>query len=149
MLVESIMTRGVHTVSPDETLGTMYEIFKQVPYRHLLVEHEGKLLGVVSDRDIAQSMSPFFGTKIERANDRQIMERIVADTMSVDIVSVEKDAHIDTASILLLENNISCLPVVSDGECIEGILTWKDILNYHVYGKDEEDRTIAEEHWSI
>ena len=53
--------------------------------------------------------------------------------MSITLITAKKDTLIDAAAILLLEHNISCLPVVSIDGAIEGILTWKDMLKYYVY----------------
>ena len=52
--------------------------------------------------------------------------------MSRNPITVDKDVQIEDAVHILLENDISCLPVISATRDIEGILTWKDILKYYV-----------------
>ncbi|SMF57902.1 acetoin utilization protein AcuB [Alteromonadaceae bacterium Bs31] len=137
MIVADIMSKQVHTVSPNENLAELRDIFSNVNYRHLLVEEDNKLLGVISDRDVLAHLSPFIGTEQERENDRTQMDLKVRDIMSTELITVDSETIVDCASILLLENNISCLPVVQDDLSIEGILSWKDILQFHVYGVDE------------
>ncbi|WP_018275275.1 CBS domain-containing protein [Teredinibacter turnerae] len=136
MIVSDIMSKTVHTVSPEETLAELRNIFAEVHYHHLLVEQDDVLIGIVSDRDVLAHLSPFAGTEQERACDRNLLELMVRDIMSDSIITIDPDTLIDCASILLLENHISCLPVVDDTNRIVGILSWKDILQYHVYGID-------------
>lgn len=136
MVVADIMSKQVHTVSPDENLAELREIFSGVRYRHLLVEDDGKLVGVISDRDVLAHLSPFLGTSEERDSDRSQLNLKVRDIMSTRLITVDTETLIDCASILMLENPISCLPVVKPDMSIVGILSWKDILQFHVYGVD-------------
>lgn len=136
MFVADIMSKQVHTVSPSDPLVSLRDIFSEVSYRHLLVEEKGKLIGVVSDRDVLTHLSPFLGTEQEREHDRKQLKLTVKDIMSTAMITLDAETLIDSASILLLENNISCLPVVTDDMAIDGILSWKDILEYQIYGVD-------------
>jgi len=133
MNVESIMSTNVQCILPEMNLGDVREIFKKVPYHHLLVAREGGLLGIISDRDVLRMLSPFIDTANATAQDQSLLETKAQDIMSTTLMTVKKDTSVDTAAILLLEHNISCLPVVSKNDVIEGILTWKDLLKYHVY----------------
>ena len=133
MHVENIMSEPVHCILPEVTLGELREIFKQVSYHHLLVSRDNNLLGVISDRDVLRMSSPYIDTSNSTAQDQALLETRAQDIMSTTLITVKKDTLVDTAAILLLEHNISCLPVVSKSDVIEGILTWKDLLKYHVY----------------
>ena len=133
MYVESIMSENVHCVLPEVTLADLREIFKEVPYHHLLVARDGDLLGIISDRDVLRMSSPYIDTAKTTAQDQELLETRAQDIMSTTVITVKKDTLVDTAAILLLEHNISCLPVVSKSDVIEGLLTWKDLLKYHVY----------------
>ena len=133
MHVESIMSENVHCVLPEVTLADLREIFKEVPYHHLLVARDGDLLGIISDRDVLRMASPFIDTASATVQDQALLETKAQDFMSTTLITVKKDTLVDTAAILLMEHNISCLPVVSKADEIEGILTWKDMLKYYVY----------------
>ncbi len=50
-------------------------------------------------------------------------------------ITVDAETSIEKASNLLLENNISCLPVISPQGSVEGIVTWKDILKFYSKNK--------------
>lgn len=136
MYVSDIMTKNVITVDPNQTLADLRQLISKYSFHHLLVEEKGKLIGVISDRDISKHSSPFLGTLKERKEDRDLLDMTVASIMTREVVTVCEDTLIDCAAILLLENTISCLPVVNDERDIQGILTWKDILQFHVYDVD-------------
>ncbi|WP_096087196.1 CBS domain-containing protein [Agaribacterium haliotis] len=136
MFVADIMTAKVVTVGVEANLAELRATFELVNFRHLLVQQQGKLLGVISDRDVARALSPFLETEQERELDRQLLSRNVAEIMSKNLITVDEETLIDSASILLIENNISCLPVVDELSHIRGIVSWKDILQFHVYGVD-------------
>lgn len=140
MLVADIMTEKVHKIAPTDTLGEVRKIFQSVSYRHLLVEENDKLVGIVSDRDVLARISPFLGTPDENEKDRALLKTPVANFMSTDMITVDRKTIIECASILLIENNISCLPVVKNDNEIDGILSWKDLLQYSVYGSAEEQK---------
>lgn len=140
MFVADIMTEDVHTVSPNDTLGNIRKIFKEAPYRHLLVEENSMLVGVVSDRDVIARLSPFLDTPEESPRDKKLLEQRVADFMSTKMITVDRQTIIECAAILLLENNFSCLPVVKENNQIDGILSWKDLLEYSVYSAGETSK---------
>ena len=134
MLVNQIMSQNLHTVLADANLETLSKTFADVSYHHLpVVDENNVLLGIISDRDVTLNLSPFIGTDMERDCDRDLLNQKATDIMSTKPVTVGQSSRIETASILLLENNFSCLPVVDSEGKIKGLLTWKDILNYHIY----------------
>lgn len=139
MNVDKVMTQLVTCISPEQTLAEIFDIFATASYHHLPVVSDGKLVGIVSDRDLSRCMSPFTGTAIERPEDKAQLNLAVREIMSTNIVSIDRTTTVDTASILLLENHISCLPIVSQQQELEGLLTWKDILRYHVYYRSVRD----------
>ena len=140
MEVQEIMTTNVTTTHPDQVVGELHKLFIKVRYHHLPVVEAEKLIGLVSDRDISHNLSPYVGTNQQRPEDEKLLQRSVADIMTWPLICVNRTTSIDTASILLLENNISCLPIVDEEYSLEGLLTWRDILRFHVYyaGAGEE-----------
>jgi len=134
MLINQIMSQNLHTVLADDNIDLLLNTFDEVNYHHLpVVDNNNILIGIISDHDVKENLSPFIGTDLERKCDRELLNQTAADIMTVNPVTVGQTSRIETASIILLENNISCLPVVDADGKIEGLLTWKDILNYHIY----------------
>ena len=132
MRVASIMTEKVFKVRMDDSIGTIREIIENVEFHHLLVVEDRKLVGILSDRDILRVISPFLNTLSEHDRDFAILNKKVHQIMTRRPITVDKDTRIETASSLLLEKNISCLPVTSPEGKIYGILTWKDILRFYM-----------------
>ncbi len=135
MKVESIMQYEVFTVRMDDTIGTIHEILKRAEFHHLLVVEGRKLVGILSDRDTLKVISPFIGRLSEHPRDISILDRKVHQIMTRKVITVQKSTSVETAANLLLENNISCLPITSTGGEIEGVLTWKDILGCYMARK--------------
>jgi acetoin utilization protein AcuB len=133
MHITEIMTADVTKISPQSTFRQAKDILDAAPFHHLLVEEDGKLVGVISDQDLTVKIASYT-VKNNPINYNEVTENIrVADVMSTDLQMIDSETPIDTASILLLENNISCLPIVNAKMAIEGIVTWKDFMNHFVY----------------
>ena len=121
--VSVIMTRNLTTVEPTRALTELLALFAAISFHHVPVTQAGELVGILSDRDISKAL----------ANHETIESTTAADIMSPEPIVVDLKTSIETASILLLENQISCLPVIDETEALVGILTWKDLLRFFVY----------------
>lgn len=128
MKVESIMTKEVTTVGMDETLETLNAVFSKVNFHHLLVLEDGKLRGVISDRDVLRMTSPFLNTPSEQARDVAALKKKAHQIMTREVISISKEESLENALNLMIEKKISCLPVVSEAGQMEGILTLKDLV---------------------
>ncbi|OGV63962.1 MAG: CBS domain-containing protein [Lentisphaerae bacterium RIFOXYA12_FULL_48_11] len=132
MQVKSVMTQNILSVQMDDSIGKIREILKAAKFHHLFVVENKRLVGIISDRDMLRAISPFLNTLQETRRDLTVLDRRVHQIMSRKLVTVDRHTSIETAMKLLLDKNISCLPVVSpDGE-IEGIVTWRDIIRAYL-----------------
>lgn len=137
MTVESIMSKNVFKVRMDDTVGAIREIFDKVHFHHLLVVEGNKLVGVISDRDVLKAVSPFIGTLSEHNYDLVTLKKKAHQIMNHKPITAFKDMSLHVAAAIMLDNNISCLPVVSLEDEVEGVVTLKDILGYYV--KDNKE----------
>lgn len=128
MNLDSIMTRRVVTVGMDDTLAGLWDIFHNVRFHHLLVVENGQLRGVISDRDLLKSSSPFVNTLAEQKRDLTLLKKKAHQIMSRKPITISPAASWEDAVHLMLLANVSCLPVVSPDGTIEGIITWRDML---------------------
>jgi len=126
--VDTIMSREVVTVVPNEYLLTLRALLNQRGIHHLLVVEEGELVGVISDRDVLQALSPFLETMFEQPRDIHTLEIRASEIMSRNPLTITPDTSVAKAISLLLSNNISSLPVIDDEGNIAGIVTSRDIL---------------------
>ncbi len=132
MKVSSIMTRGAVTVDMDDSLQTIREILNSFEFHHIPVVDGQKLIGIISDRDLLSELSPFLDTPSQEHRDFAILKRKAHQIMSRILITVNAETSIEKASNLLLENSISCLPVISTQDNVDGIVTWKDILRFYM-----------------
>lgn len=126
------MTHKVVTVEMDDTLLTIRMIFQHVKFHHLVVVDNRKPVGVISDRDFLKAVSPFLGKIIETTRDLDTLKKRAHQIMTRNPVTVYPETSIESAADLLLEKNISCLPVISSQGDIVGMVTWKDILQFYL-----------------
>ena len=125
--VRDIMQEKVVTISDGDTLSTVEDIMTLGHVRHMPVVHAGKLVGVVSERDLLRaSLSNLteFGSEQRRAF-LTVVE--IARVMSTPPIVIEADAGVQEAARVMAENKIGCLPVV-DGGTLVGMLTETDLL---------------------
>jgi acetoin utilization protein AcuB len=129
MEISSIMHEKVVTVEMDDSLEVIREIFQKLSFHHLLVVSGEKLIGVISDRDFLRATSPFLDTMSESTRDLATLQKRAHQIMSPHPITVSPDMKVVDAAQLLLEKDISCLPVVSEENELRGIITWKDLIH--------------------
>ncbi len=128
MKIDEIMTTKIVTVEMDDTLQTISDIFQHVEFHHLPVVDNNKLHGIISDRDLLKATSPFLHTLAEQSRDYAVLNKKAHQIMTRNPITVSPDTEIDQAVKILLENSVSCLPIVDDNFHIIGIVTWKDLV---------------------
>ncbi|MEH0166371.1 CBS domain-containing protein [Roseateles microcysteis] len=128
MQIRELMSTTLVTVELDDSLNTVKNIFDKARFHHLLVVEEGRLFGVVSDRDLLRALSPFAGTIVETPRDQATLNKRVHQVMSRKPLTLRPEATITEAVQMFLEHGVSCLPVVDEAFRPVGIVTWRDLL---------------------
>lgn len=135
--VRDFMTPNVETLGPDSTMeeAVMLEMRRRI--RHIPILDHGKLVGILTDRDLKRAMpSLLTGT------DRDVHERVlkttrVAQIMTKSPATVTPDAALREAVRILVEKKFGALPVVEHGVLV-GILTETDVLRAFLRHLDKE-----------
>jgi CBS domain-containing protein/predicted CoA-binding protein len=122
------MTPGPVTVQPDDAVKDALAKMKKGGFRHLpVVDANGKLVGMLSDRDVRLIRPSLAFVKDEEAA-LQFWSTSVRQAMVFNPVTVDPDASIETAAELLLRWEVGALPVVKDRDVLVGIITYADLL---------------------
>lgn len=116
MRIGDIMTEAVKTVDADASADTAWNELSEHGIHHLVVTKNGKVRGVISERDLGGSR----GTLLRK-------DATVSDLMTPRAVTVKTTHTIRQAANLMRGRAIGCLPVVEDGQ-LKGILTMTDLL---------------------
>jgi len=121
MLVNEMMRKSVTVIPSGATLGEADQILLSGGFRHLPVVDQGRLVGILTDRDIRFATSSLCPTP-----------RSAGDAVSVAMSSPPLTADpldpVEDAARIMRENKIGCLPVL-DGAELVGILTGMDLLD--------------------
>ena len=122
LLVKDSMTREVVVLSPETTAGEALALCRERRIRHLPVLEAGRLVGIVSDRDL-RSAAPGLGDPARAS----ALEKIrVSEVMTRDVATTRPDDPIEEAANRMREKRIGCLPV--EDERLVGILTSSDVM---------------------
>jgi CBS domain-containing protein len=125
--VADVMTREVRTLGPNDRLSLADELMKQGRFRHVAVVADGRVVGVLSQRDIFHGALAWSLGQGRKAHEQLLAATAVKDVMASHVVTVDPDASLAEAAALLREHKIGCLPVVAGDELV-GILTEGDFL---------------------
>jgi CBS domain-containing protein len=139
--VRDIMQTKIVTVSVTERLSTVEDIMTLGRVRHMPVVHGGRLVGVLSQRDLLRaSLSELgsFGNEARRAFLHAIE---IAQVMSAPPITVEPETTVQLAARLMADHRIGCLPVI-DGEELVGLITETDVLHWVAGVKPDLDEGL-------
>lgn len=126
--VEALMSRPLITIDPDAQLWQARATMSAHGIHHLIVRDRGRIVGIVSDRDIAHRLSPATARGVATRHEEEAMRRRVLQVAHFDIVAIPAAATVEDAAALILERNISALPVVDESGEYVGIVTSRDLL---------------------
>lgn len=134
MKIENLMTKKLITLNLDDDLNKAREIFNRYKIHHVLIlNDEGELAGVITDRDIFKHLSPTIGTRNESPKDITLSQKRIHQIMSRNLVCGQTELSVSAAVLLFHDNHVSCLPIIDKNNKPIGILTWRDILKVVAY----------------
>lgn len=125
MRVREWMTTDPVTVTPDTTVDDARRLLQIRGVRHLPVVRCGRLIGIVSDRDLVAGHPTVRPSGL--AESLGAGRPLVCEVMSSPPWTVGADDPLDAAARQLLSRRISALPVV-DGSRLVGVITTTDCL---------------------
>jgi acetoin utilization protein AcuB len=126
--VADYMTRSPATVHSDALVRGVVDMMQKRKIRHLpVVDREGHLVGIVTDRNLRQVIfDPAIQDRLGDLADA-LNTLTVRDVMTWGVITVRPEAPIREAARVMRERKVGALPVV-DGERVIGMLTETDVL---------------------
>lgn len=117
LTVSDLMTTAIVTVRPDETVREAHADMQRGCFHHLpVLDERGRLIGMVSDRDILRALN-------------HPKQTTIAEIMTHSPITIEADKSAHLAARIMLDRTIGSLPVVNEEGLMIGLVTQTDFLD--------------------
>lgn len=127
MLVGYRMSKPVITIPPDMPINDALITMKKDHIRRAPVIQNGKLIGIVSDKDLLNA-SPSQATSLSVWEMNYLLSKItVKDVMTKKVMTVDENTPIEEAARILADNKIGGMPVMR-GDKVVGMITETDLF---------------------
>jgi CBS domain-containing protein len=146
MKVKEIMTKDVVSIKPDDnakdTLGLLLKMqISGLP----VIDAQGKLVGMFTEKDVLKNVLPSYIEKIGRfvyeENPKSIKKKFedlanltISQLMRKEVISVDEDTSLSEVAHLMLTQNVRRIPVLNKEKKVVGIVAREDIIK--AYAKE-------------
>lgn len=136
MKIADVMTHMPIAISNTDTIGRAEELMTTHAIRQLPVLEEGKLVGMITDRDLRSQLggSLLFDLEARAA----ALARPVNEAMSAMPMSLLPDDNLQTAITLFIDEKIGGVPVIDNDNKLLGIVTYVDLMRCFLQRLQEE-----------
>lgn len=119
-----IMSSPVKTINPEMKITEAWIWCKSAGVYHIpVVSSEGKITGIVSDRDLLKSLLIENDTVVNRTDE------IIADIMVKEVITAGRLTDIRRIAKVMFDEHIGSMPILDDNRKLAGIITRSDILH--------------------
>jgi len=122
------MTKDVISVDVNDSMQDAARLIRKHKIKRLPVMENGKLVGIITDRDLKRASASDVTTLEIHELLFLISEIKISDIMTKDPITIPLDYTIDEAAQILLEHKLSGAPVVDDEGQVTGVITQTDIF---------------------
>lgn len=129
MLIKDWMSKSPVTAKPTTSIMKAAKLMKENGFRRLpVIDDEGRLVGIVSDRDIKEA-SPSKATTLDMHELYYLLSEIkVGDIMTKTVVSIGLEDTVEKAAVLMLRHTVGGMPVIDKDSRVVGVITDSDIF---------------------
>jgi len=128
MLVKNWMSKPAITIDENEFMSDAIKLLKNHNIKMLPVMKKGKLVGIITDRDLKRA-SASDATTLEIHELLYLISRIkIKDIMTKNPVTVPQDYTVEETAEILLKHNISGVPVVDQYHDVVGTIIQNDLF---------------------
>lgn len=121
--------QDLFTVSPEDTLVTVKEIFQENRFHHIPVINKHKLVGIISKMDLLKASLDAAEAGLV-LNDDTLSSIPVKKYMTEKMAKVGPKERVDVAALIFKENVFHCIPIVNEENELLGVITPFDILTH-------------------
>ena len=128
MIIERRMTRNPVTASPEMSVAEASALMKREKVHRLpVLDKDRKLVGIISEKDILYASPSPVSTLSIHEMAYLLSQLTVKKLMTRDVVTITKDTTVEEAARLMVDQDLSSLPVLEDGKLI-GIVSKSDLF---------------------
>ena len=129
MLIRDRMTRNPVLCAADLSVTDAFDQMKKSHIRRMpVVDKNGKLVGIVSDKDLLR-VTPSPATTLSAYEIPYLLSKVkVSDVMAKKVITVAEETPVEEAARIMADNKIGGLPVVDESNVVVGIITETDIF---------------------
>lgn len=127
--ISKVMTRKPATVTPEDHLETVREIFEKKGFHHIPVVENGHLVGIVSYTDYLRVIRELYGnTREKQSNERLLHDLPVKEVMTEHLVCLSPTDTIEDALRIFTTNHFHAVPVIEGDRRLVGIVSTYDLI---------------------
>ena len=129
MFVRDCMSLPAVTIVPHISLQAALNLMHEHRFRRLpVVDDRGRLVGIVSERDLLYASPPPSTLSSGLALNHLLTERRVDEIMTRNVLTVTPDTFVEDAARLMVDNKVGGLPVVDGDNHVVGVITETDVF---------------------
>ena len=136
MSLQTFCGKRLVTISPERSIAEACWLMKQKNVGCLIAEHQGKLCGIITDRDIALKVT---------GEEKDPLTTMVQEIMTSDPVRISVDKDLPDLVSLMHSHHVRRVPIVDGAELTLGIVTLDDLIALFGYEMSEIGKAISEE----
>ena len=137
MSLQSFCGKRLATISPERSIAEACWLMKEKNVGCLIAEYQGKLCGIITDRDIALKVT---------GEEKDPLTTMVQEIMTSDPVRISVDKDLPDLVSLMHSRHVRRVPIVDGAELTLGIVTLDDLIALFGYEMSEIGRAISEEY---
>ena len=130
MFIDKSMTKNVISVHPDTSVLDASELLAKHRIRHLpVVEKDGTVVGIITDRDVRSALpSPFLGEGESKKELERVEGLMVKDIMTRNPVTISPMNTLEDVIVLMQKMRVGAFPVVDQEGKLRGIISIRDLM---------------------
>ena len=132
MPVQDYMSKDLITIDEAASIMKASKLMKQNGIRHLPILRQGRLVGIISDRELKEA-TPSKATTLDIHEMYHLLDQItVKSLMPKQLYTITPEQTVEKAAAVMLKHNISALPVVDSTGGLQGIIAKGDVFRAFV-----------------